>query len=746
VQLLASQLALHDAIMKHNDDVRSVHAARGTEGIVLRFNGFTSTIGGASDSASTSSKAQKRRLSHARYVQPSPQFGRPAMLLALFAGILFTAGSIMSCYYSSHGQMEEAYHKQQKPHRMAYVGCPYCTCVGTGIYVLFVLIAIIGAIAGSIPSDAGLPAPAPSPPAATPAAATIIQQTCPKAPGAASSVTMPNAPDGSCCTVGQHPAWVQAIGGLAYNTNPFSPLTCKADFTGYLDSCTVQGGPCRTTPPPAGIGTLLSADAFKQWLLGMVGFGIKFMVPEGGISQPMAQSLTAVEVDPVALLGTSKFGPITMSNWKVYGALPFPSQLHQFYFPMKAKIESINRFGFDAGIGTGPAGGLDFGMSQTMTANMGDIGMTMSGTMTASSVSLSLGLTIDSPTFVERDGGHGIAFHEVVFRIMVSVPTLKVGVFNLDVKLPSWCQKKCNWAYAPHICICKEAFSAAEKIAKPTVKGVFNSVFANGLNQFTPGKNAFLDLNIDVGPAVNELLKGTALNHPMINGVCSIFNGCGGKTLDAMVSSGVIWSQVMVSMFVFFFTSCCCSCYCRAKYKASKPQLPKSLRKGHAKLEKSCDLVTVSLPYSERESAQGLGALKYIDGAVLVPPLPKKKKNEPSESDTPPASCSLGTQSSQSTVSSSHRLSFTSWIFYQPASPTPTNHADLLDPTSYRQTRDVGRFCEEVARGIAQWRASGARDLAQKGYGNRPWRHRDGFSSCSGRSVSPSGCGRSCRV
>ena len=147
--------------MKHNDDVRSVHAARGTEGIVLRFNGFTSTIGGASDSASTSSKAQKRRLSHARYVQPSPQFGRPAMLLALFAGILFTAGSIMSCYYSSHGQMEEAYHKQQKPHRMAYVGCPYCTCVGTGIYVLFVLIAIIGAIAGSIPSDAGLPAPAP---------------------------------------------------------------------------------------------------------------------------------------------------------------------------------------------------------------------------------------------------------------------------------------------------------------------------------------------------------------------------------------------------------------------------------------------------------------------------------------------------------------------------------------------------------------------------------------------------------
>ena len=696
--------------MKHNDDVRSVHAARGTEGIVLRFNGFTSTIEGASDAAptSTSSTAQKRRLSHGRYVQPSPQFGRPAMLLALFALILFTAGSVMSCYYSSHAQMEEAYHKQQKPHRMAYVGCPYCTCLGTGIYVLFVLIAIIGAIAGSIPEGAGLPAPAPSAPpgpsgpsaASTPAPAAAIQ-TCPKAPGAASSVTMPNAPDGTCCAVGRHPTWVQAIGGLAHHTNPFTPLTCKADFTGYMDSCIVQGSPCLKKPPSSGIGTLLSADAFKQWLLGMVGFGINFMVPAGGLSQPVAQTLTAAEIDPVALLGTSKFGPITMSNWKVYGVLPFPSQLHKFYFPMKANIASINRFGFDAGIGTGPAGGLDFGMSQTMTANMGDIGMTMSGTMTASSVSLALGLTIDSPTFVERDGGHGIAFHEVIFRFKVSVPSLKMGVFNLNLKLPSWCQKKCNWAYAPHICVCKEAFKTAQAIAEPTVKGVFNGVFAKGLNQFTPDKNAFLDLKIDMGPAINGILKDTALKHPLVGGVCTIFNGCGGKTLDALVSSGVIWSQVMVSMFIFFFTSCCCSCYCRGKYKASKPQPPKSLREGHAKLEKSCDLVEVNLPYSERESARGLGGLKYINGAVMVPPLPKKKKT--ADADAPsygPVLPGDAVIKINGKLVPSVELDIVALLATCP--PPRLIMLISLTPPPHRQTRDIGCFCKEDPRGGAQ--------------------------------------------
>ena len=300
-------------------------------------------------------------------------------------------------------------------------------------------------------------------------------------------------------------------------------------------------------------------------------------------------------------------------------------------------------------------------------------GMTFTGTMLASSVSAIFGLTIDSPTFVERGGqfpcarrfeweglaatvaalllllpscrrcspfptpapaphffpgGHGIAVHEMIFRMKISIPSLQMQAFNLAVTRPRKCGPSCH--YVDVGCIaCRTAFDIAVPITERETRKAFNNIFKNGLNQFTEDKDSFIDLKIDVGGLVNAALKDVSIAHPLIGGVCSIFNGCGGKTLDAMVTSGVVWSQVMFAMFILMFGSCCLSCYCRSQYKKAKPMPPKSIREGHAALEKSRDRVDVTLPYAWRLSKEetaasglGLGNLVYKNGAVIVPKKP----------------------------------------------------------------------------------------------------------------------------
>jgi hypothetical protein len=389
-------LALHDAIIAHNDEVRAARAAGGGSGSVVLRHGYglapTAAVVGASASppkTTIKTATRRRRLAHQNYSKPSPQFGRPAMLIALLAAILFVVGSSTCCYYSSYSKVEEAYHQNKKLHRMAYIGCPCSTCIGTGIYVLFVLISLTGAIVGSMPPKAGLPPSAPAAPAPAPSA---MRATCPKAPGPASAITMPNAPGGGCCAIGSHPSWVESLpgGGLSYSTKPFTPLTCEGVMTGTLDSCSANNAPCSKTPPPGGLGAFLSAAGFKSWLLGMIGFVINAILPPSGLALPIKQSAMAMEIDILPHMGQTKYGPLEFTALKVYwlqdlegsqtlidcawcllphspppfesraygsyGALGMPHQLHKFIFPMSFKVDSLDRFGFDAKIGTGSGG------------------------------------------------------------------------------------------------------------------------------------------------------------------------------------------------------------------------------------------------------------------------------------------------------------------------------------------------------------------------------------------------------
>ena len=177
--------------------------------------------------------------------------------------------------------------------------------------------------------------------------------------------------------------------------------------------------------------------------------------------------------------------------------------------------------------------------------------------MSVNGFTAAFSLKITDPTIVKTPAGYSLALHDIALNYSVSVPNLVLDTVVFEVP-DGYCQR--GNLYTIGLCV---AHDVAEGIFRDIFRGVFNDVMSDGLDQFTPHEGFFTD-EVDLTVMFNELMQEVHIESAAIDGICNLINGCGGKTVQQLVSSSArVWIAVMFLMFGLLFASCfamCCGC------------------------------------------------------------------------------------------------------------------------------------------------------------------------------------------
>ena len=208
----------------------------------------------------------------------------------------------------------------------------------------------------------------------------------------------------------------------------------------------------------------------------------------------------------------------------------------------------------DAGIDAGAA--CDTSLS--MPGPWGrDASIIFATAMSVNGFTAAFSLKITDPTIVKTPAGYSLALHDIALNYSVSVPNLVLDTVVFEVP-DGYCQR--GNLYTIGLCV---AHDVAEGIFRDIFRGVFNDVMEDGLDQFTPHEGFFTD-EVDLTVMFNELMQEVHIESAAIDGICNLINGCGGKTVQQLVSSSArVWIAVMFLMFGLLFASCfamCCGC------------------------------------------------------------------------------------------------------------------------------------------------------------------------------------------
>ena len=206
-------------------------------------------------------KKRGRKLAHAS-AQGS---GVGMATVCAAAGLLvMILGCTMPCAFGSDAAVEARYHKNRRPHPCLYIGCPCFAMLGSLIYVLFIVLSLMTALnsvggqggGGGLTSSSGtatLTPTTPPPPCHVPK------------PGWSTGpdpIVFPRH-NGQCCTVGPR----QRVGNHNPPTwhdnrfRPLNPMSCAANPTATLATCRVNGRPCPSEVPQAGLSVFMSDGA-----------------------------------------------------------------------------------------------------------------------------------------------------------------------------------------------------------------------------------------------------------------------------------------------------------------------------------------------------------------------------------------------------------------------------------------------------------------------------------------------------
>ena len=253
--------------------------------------------------------------------------------------------------------------------------------------------------------------------------------------------------------------------------------------------------------------------------------------------------------------------------------------VEQLTFPMTLNIDGLDQLNFGGAIGSG------FGLDAAGHINSrvivpgpwGDDPIVFASIMTINNFALSFELRVNQPTLANTRTGLGLRLHQFVLNFRLSVPFMRLEQVTFEV--PDG--YACSSVYTVGLCI---AHGVAEAVFRDIMRGVFNDVMAAGLNQFTPGDDVFLDEDVDLTGMVNEGLADMTVDHPAVDAICGIVNGCGGKTMRELVGGSRIWIMMMFFMFTVFFSSffwiCCAGCC----FMSAKPRPPSTIVKAHKAL------------------------------------------------------------------------------------------------------------------------------------------------------------------
>ena len=375
---------------------------------------------------------------------------------------------------------------------------------------------------------------------------------------------------GTCCYA------ERAYQHMESDLQPLTPeSTCAANFHAYRDSCTIDGADCAgfTTMPTIDAGAIFDTRSFVSSAFGYV---INSMWPNDGkgFVLPQAQEFFNLHSDNICsylsqLDMSCSIGIFTLTSGGFRAILPLAWQQHKFFYPSYFSLSDLKTF--------------------TMGVNMADyhqVGMTAYGTVSASfgghelsSISMNnMGLwatgrvggsiTLQDPTFRHDDRGLSLSFHSVTVSVSLDNPSARISnspVFSYD---RAWCNNLIFvWCFGPDIVF--------NWVTGAALSEVHSFLGKNGLNGFFGGP---LDLSMDVTSKVNTGFQseGWVFDADGVDSVCSLIDGCHGRTLAALVDAGrstvmmIILSFVMlgISLLLLF---CCCICACvRKKRKVTR--------------------------------------------------------------------------------------------------------------------------------------------------------------------------------